>query len=234
VNPGKNAVGQQFFRTGNDRNGPTMEIVGIVQDTKYENLRDEMPTTAYVPLAQGRPGNGLSYVVRAAGDPDGLRPALGHAIAGVSQDISYTVTSLDATIDASLTQERMLAMLGGFFGMLALLVAGIGLYGVMWLAMMRRRGEIGIRMALGAEPATVIRMVLREITIVIAVGIVAGLAIALASGRLIANLLFGLSSTDVSTWIVAISLLTGVALLAGYLPARRASRIDPVVALREE
>jgi ABC-type antimicrobial peptide transport system permease subunit len=125
-------------------------------------------------------------------------------------------------------------MLGGFFGMLALLVAGIGLYGVMWLAMMRRRGEIGIRMALGAAPAMVIRMVLREITIVVGLGLGAGLAVAIASGRLIANLLFGLSATDVSTWIVAISLLAGVAILAGYLPARRASRVDPMIALREE
>jgi predicted permease len=233
--PGTHALGRQFFRTGNERSGhgPPIDIVGIVQDTKYENLRDQMPATAYVPLTQSRPGNGLTYLVRAAGDPDALRPALGRAIAGVSRDISYTMTTLDATIDASLTQERLLAMLGGFFGLLALLIAGIGLYGVMWLAMTRRRGEIGIRMALGAAPAAVIRMVLREITIIISLGLIAGLLMALASRRLMATLLFGLSATDVRTWILSIALPAGVAMLAGYLPARRASHADPMAALRE-
>jgi ABC-type antimicrobial peptide transport system permease subunit len=118
--------------------------------------------------------------------------------------------------------------------MLALLVAGVGLYGVMWLAMTRRRGEIGIRMALGAQPDTVIRMVLHEVGVVAAIGMAAGVAIAMAGGGLVSNLLYGLTPTDTSTAIVAIVLLGSVAALASYLPARRAARLDPMTALRDE
>jgi putative ABC transport system permease protein len=229
----RNPVGQHYIqRSGTQMR--TTEIIGVVQDVKYLNLREAMMPTAYVPIAQDQQGNDRNYVIRTIGDPSAVTPGLARAIAGVNKDVSFTFTKLEDTVDASLTQERLLAMLAGFCGTLALLVAGIGLYGVMWLAMTRRRGEIGIRMALGAQPETVIRMVLREVAVVAAVGLGVGALIAIVTGRLVTNLLFGLTSTDVSTWLIAIALLSVVAALASYLPARRASRIDPMLALREE
>jgi putative ABC transport system permease protein len=229
----KNPVGQRYV----ERQGAqtrTTEIIGLVQDAKYLNLREAMPPTAYVPIAQDRQGNGRNYVLRAVGDPNALIPSLTSAITGVNKNISFTFTKMDDTIEASLTQERLLAMLAGFCGTLALLVAGIGLYGVMWLAMTRRRSEIGIRMALGAQPANVIRMVLREVAIVTAAGIISGMALAMISGQLVTRLLYGLTSTDTNTWLIAITLLAAIAGLAGYLPARRAARVDPMLALRDE
>jgi putative ABC transport system permease protein len=234
--PGKNAIGQHYKEHESEGEGwRTIEIVGVVQDSKYEDLREVPPPTAYVPLAQ-KPlhGNTLTYLLRASVDPRGLGPSLSRAIADVNKDVTFDIGTLDEQIDASLIQERLLAMLAGFFGALALLVAGIGLYGVMWLAMTRRRNEIGIRMALGAQPGGVIRMMLREVATLTLLGLIAGAAIAMATGQLVTKLLFGLTPTDAGTWMLAVTLLAIVAALAGYLPARRASRVDPMIALREE
>jgi putative ABC transport system permease protein len=234
---GRNPIGQHF-RERNVNAGDvrqTIEIVGIAQDSKYETLREDIPPTAYMPMLQeATPANTMTYMLRAAGDPRALITSLSQAVSRVNGNITFDFGTLAEQVDASLVQERLLAMLAGFFGALALLVAGIGLYGVMWLAMTRRRGEIGIRLALGAEPGAVIRMVLREVATLTAIGLATGAVVAIATGRLVANLLFGLTATDVSTWLVAIALLGSVAALAGYLPARRASRVDPMVALREE
>jgi putative ABC transport system permease protein len=232
----RNPVGQHYreHEPGSEA-WRSIDIIGVVQDAKYENLRDEIPPTAYVPMSQiPAPGNAVNILVHTNGTPTSLVPSLSRAIAVVNNDIVYQFTALDAQIDASLVQERLLAMLAGFFGVLALLVAGVGLYGVMWLAMTRRRREIGIRLALGAQPATVIRMVVREVAIITAAGLIAGVAMGLITARLVTNLLFGLTSTDASTWLMATTLLATVAGIAAYLPARHASRIDPMIALRDE
>jgi len=237
--PGRNPIGQRFGeRThGAAADGPAriVEIIGVVQDAKYESLRAPVPPTAYLALAQDvTRDNNATYALRTAGPPASVAPALAQALASVNKDMTFDFGTLAAQIDDSLIQERMLAMLAGFFGVLALLVAGVGLYGVMWLAMTRRRSEIGIRLALGAEPATVIRMVLREVAVVALIGLAAGAALAIPAGRLVTALLFGLTSTDVRTWLLAILLLGAVSLLASYLPARRAARVDPMLALRDE
>ena len=141
---------------------------------------------------------------------------------------------LATQVDESLNRERLLATLSGFFGALALLLATIGLYGVMSYNVARRRNEIGIRMALGAEQTRVLSMVLHEVAILIGTGLAIGIAVALASTRLLESFLFGIKSNDASTLFLAAGLLALVAAVAGYLPANRASRLDPMAALREE
>jgi putative ABC transport system permease protein len=155
-------------------------------------------------------------------------------IAGVNPGVSLQFTTLALQVDESLSRERLLATLSGFFGGLALLLAMIGLYGVMSYNVTRRRNEIGIRMALGAEPARVLRMVMGEVALLIGAGLALGLAVALATTRLVASFLYGLTPRDPLTLSLAVAILAGVASLAGYLQARRASRLEPLIALREE
>jgi putative ABC transport system permease protein len=142
--------------------------------------------------------------------------------------------TLALQVDESLSRERLLATLSGFFGGLALVLAMIGLYGVMSYNVTRRRNEIGIRMALGAEPGRVLRMVMAEVALLIGIGVMVGLGIALAAARFVAGFLYGLTPSDPLTFSLAVALLTGAASLAGYLQARRASRLEPLTALREE
>lgn len=170
----------------------------------------------------------------AAGAPTALIPGVKSAIAEVNRDVSLRFTTLATQIDESLTRERLLATLSGFFGALALLLATIGLYGVMSYNVARRRNEIGIRMALGAEQQRVLRMVLREVATLIGVGLALGVTAALATTRFVASFLYGIESTDPATLFLAAAVLALVAAIAGYLPARRASRLDPMAALREE
>ena len=144
------------------------------------------------------------------------------------------VRTLTTQMDEALAQERLLATLSGFFGLTALLLACIGLYGLMAYAVTRRTNEIGIRMALGAQAWDVLKLVMQETLLLVLLGVALGLGAAVATTRLISSLLFGLSATDPATLVLATLLLIAVATLAGYLPARRAAGVDPVVALREE
>ncbi len=175
-----------------------------------------------------------NFEVRTAGPTDGIIPGVKAAIAQVSPATTFELRTLALQVDESLNRERLLAALSGFFGVLALVLAAIGLYGVMSYGVARRRNEIGIRMALGADQGRVLRMVLGEISIVIAGGLIAGITGALAAARLIANLLYGVRPNDPATLGAAASVLAITAALAGYLPCRRASRLDPMAALREE
>jgi ABC-type antimicrobial peptide transport system permease subunit len=144
------------------------------------------------------------------------------------------VTTQMEQIEQRLVQEKLFARAYAIFGGLALLIASVGLFGLMSYSVARRTHEIGIRMALGAQPHEVRRMVLGESMTLVVVGVVLGLAIALAAGRLVAALLFGVAATDVTTIALAMTVMLGIAALAGYLPARRASRVDPMVALHDE
>jgi len=157
-------------------------------------------------------------------------------IPGVKSVITESLqfTTLATQIDESLVRERLLATLSGFFGGLALLLATIGLYGVMSYNVARRRNEIGIRMALGAEQARVLRMVLREVAILVFIGLAVGFCAALATTRFVASFLYGLTPNDPRVLILAVLILSITAAVTGYLPARRASRLDPMAALREE
>lgn len=231
-----NPLGKRYrTHEGNQLSDP-VEIVGIVEDTKYGSLRDEIPPTAYIAWSQnGSPSPLTNFELRAAGGaPTELIAGVKSAIGEVNRKVSLEFTTLAIQIDESLARERLLATLSGFFGALALLLAAIGLYGVMSYNVARRRNEIGIRMALGAEQARVVRMVLGEVALLTGIGLVAGLGVAMATTRFVASFLYGLKPNDPLTLSLAAVVLAGVAFVAGYLPARRASRTDPMTALREE
>ncbi len=227
----------RHFRTvnGNSTVGDR-EIVGVVGDAKYAKLRDAAPATAYIALSQEeKPGQFCNFEIRAAaGVPSDLIPAVKSAIAEVNRDVALQFTTLATQVDESLNRERLLATLSSFFGALALLLATIGLYGVMSYNVARRRNEIGIRMALGAGQSRVLRMVLREVITLIGIGLIIGLSIAVATTRFVASFLYGVKSNDPMTLVFAAAALALVGALTGYLPARRASRLDPITALREE
>jgi ABC-type antimicrobial peptide transport system permease subunit len=182
-----------------------------------------------------KPNPYLTFEVRTfSGSPNAIISAVKSAIAGVNRDVSLQFKSLAVQVDESLARERLLAILSGFFGALALLLAMIGLYGVMSYNVARRRNEIGIRMALGAEQSRVLRMVLREVAILIGIGLAIGLGAAIATTRFVESFLYGMKPNDPWTLSLAAGALALVAALAGFLPARRASRLDPMTALREE
>ena len=215
---------------------PRMEIVGLVRDAVYESLRDGVPPTMYqAALQRDKPGPAIEMAVRAAsGSPALLSRSIAEAIGRVDADVTLTFRPLKQTVRAATVQERMIAMLSAFFGGLALLLAGLGLYGVMSYAVSRRRTEIGIRMALGAGPAGAVRLVLLRVALLVGLGVAAGAGLSWWAAALVdKTLLFGLQPRDPMTLATAAMVLTAIGGLAGWLPARRASRIDPARVLRE-
>jgi putative ABC transport system permease protein len=213
----------------------TLEVVGVARDAIYSNVHQVPPPTMYVPEAQQKMvGSSISLSVRAAGmAPALLTRDVAAAVNGVDRDLALTFHPLAAQVDAVLIQERLVAMLSGFFGGLALLLAGLGLYGVMSYAVSQRRTEIGVRLALGADPAGVIRLVLRRVGILVTSGVVLGGALSLWLGRFASTLLYGVKAHDPTTLMGAVAVLVSVAVLASALPAWRVSRIDPTTVLRE-
>jgi len=207
-----------------------IEIIGVAKDANYGSLRDKTRRLIYFPN-QG----GTLLVARAAGPVAPLAATIRREIEAVDKDLEiFGVSTVPQLRDQALVQERLLAELSGFFGLLALSLACIGLYGVMSYDVARRTQEIGVRMALGAQSMDVVRLVMRETMLMVVIGLVVGLGAALASTRSIESLLYGLSPNDLPTIGLASLLLLIVAALAGYLPARRAAKVDPMVALRLE
>jgi putative ABC transport system permease protein len=234
---GQNPVGKTFVweRFGRERKDRQFEIVGLVADAKYRTLREEPQPTFYAPLAQmDEISTAIRFAIKTAASPWSSRDAILHAIDGVNKDIVVDFRTLEEDLGAAVMQERLIATLSAFFGGLALLLAALGLYGVMSYSVSRRRSEIGIRMALGAEPDSVIRMVLTHVALITAAGILVGAAGAVGTGRFINTLLFNLATGDRTMIVVTAATLAAAAAVAGYLPARRAARIDPMTALREE
>jgi putative ABC transport system permease protein len=232
---GQNPVGKRFRAEEGNRMGPWTEIVGVVRDSKYGSLREEIDPSAFVAGSQNdAPGMGYQFELRTAGAPAALASGAKAAIAEVNRDVSVQLKTLAAQVEDSLVRERLLASLSGFFGGLALLLATVGLYGVMSYNVARRRNEIGIRMALGAEHSRVLRMVLREVAILIGAGLAIGLGAAIGATRLIASFLYGTKANDPWTLTLAVAVLALVAAVAGFLPARSAARLDPMSALRDE
>jgi predicted permease len=212
-----------------------IEIVGVAGDTKYENMREAIPDELYVPYTQSNFVNGMTVYVRAQGEPAGLFNALRPAVRDVDASVPmYDLRTLDDQIEISLLTERLLATLSSIFGCLATLLAALGLYGVMAFMVARRTREIGIRMALGADSGSVVWMVMREVLALAAIGVAIGLIGAWAATRFIETQLFGIQPTDLLTMALAALGIGLVAGLAGYVPARRATGIDPMRALRWE
>jgi putative ABC transport system permease protein len=249
--PGRRAVGQRFRSafTRPGRPNPWREFVGVVSDATYRRLRDELPPTFYIPISQwaddpqGFPRS-LSLSVRAAtadargrsarGAAAGLARSVADAIGRVDPAINLSFTPLAQQIDDTLIRERILAIISGFFGGLALLLSGLGLYGLMVYSVSRRRHEIGIRMALGAEARAVVRMVLRRVLLLIGIGIAAGVVATMWLSRYVETLLYGVTREDPRTLVAAAFVLVAVGVAAGWIPARRASRIDPARVLHGE
>ncbi|HKW96315.1 MAG TPA: ABC transporter permease [Bryobacteraceae bacterium] len=214
---------------------PFYQIVGLVKDTKYGNLRDQYEPIFYVAEYQNeQPEDSAAILLHSNLPLASLRGALRNAIQAVSPSIVVEFSVFRTQIRESLLRERLMATLSGFFSFLAALLAAIGVYGVMSYMVARRRNEIGIRMALGASGGDVSKIILRECAVLLAAGLFAGTVLAFAGAWTARSMLFGLQPYDPSTTALAIAALALVALAASYLPARRASRLDPMAALRDE
>ena len=232
---GVNPIGRHVGFGGDPGTKADIEIIGVVGDTKYENMREPVPYEFYVPWVQQDFVLGMTVYVRTEAAPVSFFSTLRRAVREVDASVpTYEMRTLDQQVEISLVTERLLATLSSVFGILATLLAAIGLYGVMAFMVARRTREIGIRMALGATGGSVVWLVMREVLLLAAAGLAIGGASALGLTRLVEAQLFGVKPTDFSTLILAALGIAGVALLAGYLPARRATAIDPMRALRFE
>jgi predicted permease len=227
-------LGKRFGQSAGDANGrasPGYEIIGLVRDAKYSDLRREIHAMMYMPQSVG----GASFELRTAADPQAILPAVREVVAQVNTNLPlFDVKTESEQIDRLLFQERLVARLSGFFGLLALVLACVGLYGLLSYEVSRRTREIGIRMALGAHPGSVLKLVLRQGIVLAIVGAGVGIGVALGVMRYLTSMLYDVHANDPLTMIAVAVLLTIVALAACYLPARRAMQVDPMVALRYE
>jgi predicted permease len=215
----------------------TFEIVGVTKEDRDHQLRGDVPRRFYIPFFQGLGGvpPAANFEIRTFAEPNSVIRMIRQQVEQVDRSLPIlSANPLGELLDRRLTQERLLAQLCAFFGALALLLASVGLYGVLPYSIARRTNEIVIRMALGAQRGTVLGMVLRETTVVVAIGIAIGVPVSFGLTRLVSSKLYGLKATDPLTIVLASLMLAAVAMVAGYLPARRASRVDPLVALRYE
>ena len=233
---GANPVGRTFrLETSAGKPEPLFQIVGLVKNTKYYNLREDFIPIGFFPIAQDdKPDSGANFVLRVQGPPGPVMKAAKAAMAEVDSSMSLSFRALSGQLEDSLLRERLVATLSGAFGLLAELLATLGLYGVISYMVGRRQSEIGVRMALGADRASVIRLILREAMLLLAVGLVVGTAIVLWAGRAAASMLFGLKPYDPVSLLTAAALLAAISLAASYFPARRAAALDPMIALRDE
>jgi predicted permease len=232
---GRNPIGLHLG-FGTDPGTPTdMEVIGVVKDFKYTSIRDEIPVQAYIPYLGDRFLGGMTIYVRTTGDANQLMSTVRSTVRAMDPDVPiYAMRTTEVTINESLSTERMIASLSAVFGFLATLLAVIGLYGVMAYTVAQRTREVGIRIALGAARGKVIWLVMREVLLLVAIGVIAGVTASVALTRVVQSQLFGLTPHDPLTLGLATAVLAVVACAAGYIPALRASRLDPMVALRYE
>jgi len=233
--PGRNPIGLHLG-FGTDPGTPTdMEVIGVVKDFKYTSLRDEIPEQAFVPYLGGRYLGEMTVYLRTAADPNQLMSAVRSKVRDMDSNLPiFAMRTTEVQINNSLSTDRMIASLSAVFGFLATLLAVIGLYGVMAYTVAQRTREVGIRIALGAARGNVIWLVMREVLLLVAIGVVAGITASLALTRVVQSQLFGLTPHDPLTLGLATAALAIVACAAGYVPALRASRLDPMAALRYE
>ena len=231
--PGENALG----RTVTEAVGALRicRIVGVAKNTKYVSLQEAFKPIAFLPASQvPLVPNYMRYVVRSQVQATELTKAIRETIGAVNPAIDIEFLKLDQEIRDSVVRERLLATLAGGFGLLAGFLSAVGLYGVLSYSVATRRSEIGIRMALGADRARVMRMVFQQAGWLVGAGTAAGVLMTLAAGRMVTSLLYGLEPSDPSALVAAVAVLSLVGLVSSYLPARHASRLDPLMALRQE
>jgi predicted permease len=221
---------------GNDPGTKTpIEIIGVVKDAKYTGVRDEIPRQIFVPFLEANFAGGVAMYVRSAQDPTAAFGAARRTVQELDANVPiYNLRTLERQIERSLVNERLIATLSTAFGVLATLLAVVGLYGVMAFTVARRTREIGVRMALGAVSGDVVWLVMREVLWLVGSGVALGLMAAWGVSRLVSSQLYGITPNDPATMAAAAVALGVVALLAGYIPARRATRVNPVLALRYE
>ena len=233
--PNTNPIGKRVTDTY-PGNPASAEIVGVVADAKYNSLREETPTRLYNPIFNPLwPEQSAYFEIRTSADPATVSAALRAVVHDTNSAIpEIEIHTMSGLIDDSLQTDHFVAQLSTAFGLLAIILASVGLYGIMAFTVARRTRDIGIRMALGAGRSKIVRQVLSETLILMVIGIAVGVPIALAGTRLIKSMLFGLGAVDPVAIVAACAILAVIAGLAGYIPARRASQVDPMVALRYE
>jgi predicted permease len=231
--PGESPVGRRIDIEA-EPDHKDMEIVGVVNSASLWQAKSQEPVAIYIPLMQESKYNQPLLDIRTAGNPGALAPAVQRVLESMGHHYSLRTQTLEDRANRFLAEDRMVALLSAFFGGLALLLASVGLYGVMSHTVTRRTPEIGVRVALGAQRSAVQGLIMREVGILVLIGVAVGVPVTLAVSRIFSGMLFGLTPNDPPTLAISTGILVGVALFAGYLPARRASRIDPIVALRYE
>lgn len=233
---GANPIGRQVHvLTGPGEPEHTYQIVGLVKDSKYQAMRDEFFPLLFVAETQDKtPEAGINFIVRSTSPLGPLTSSLKNTIMQESPEVSIEFTAFQKQVGDSLTRERLLASLSGFFGFLAAILATVGLYGVLSYMVARRRNEIGIRMAVGANRSNVLLLVMREAGLLLLIGLVVGTGLSIGAARTAGSLLFGLKPSDPATILLAVVLLSFVAGMAAFVPALRASRLQPMSALRDE
>jgi predicted permease len=234
--PGRNPLGQRFGLVSDSESvTPKTEVIGVIPDRKYRDLRETPPPQAYFPYLAVSSVRGLTVYVRTQADPRQFKDALRERMRQFDPHVAVVdLQTVSEQIGFSLRTERLVAGLSAVFGCVAMLLAVIGLYGVMAYAVLRRTREIGIRIALGALRNNVIAMIMREVLLLIGSGLLAGIALALVLVNLIRSQLYGLNARDPLTFIGSAIVLASAAGLAGFIPALRASGVDPTTALRQE
>jgi putative ABC transport system permease protein len=232
--PNEDPIGRRFTFGGGGPNARWITIVGVVRDTKRQGVNQPIRIESWMPLAQ-MPSGSMEMVLRTTGDPLTLSNAVREAVWSLDRDLSIpSIQTMEQILSKRVAQQRLNMLLLGLFALVALILAAVGIYGVMSYAVTQRTLEIGIRMALGAQASDVLRMVVWRGMILALIGVALGLAATLALTRVMKNLLFEVSTTDPLTFAAIAVLLTGVAFVASWIPARRATKVDPLEALRYE
>ena len=235
--PDSNPIGRHFNMFGG-KNRTEVEIVGVSRNARYDSLRGEIPPVTYLSYLQEpdvRAAHNMFFELRTTGDPLALANTVRQIVHDAAPQVPVgDLTTQSRRIDETIQQARTFAGLGSCFSALALMIAFVGLYGTVSYSVIRRTGEIGIRMALGAQRRTVLWMVLREVIVLIAAGLLVSLPVAFTASRFVESFLFGMKPNDPTAVTLAVAILLGATLLAGFFPARRGSRVDPMIALRHE
>jgi ABC-type antimicrobial peptide transport system permease subunit len=230
---GVSPIGHSYY-IGSEEQGNLFEVVGIAKDVKFQSLQEDIVDLDYVPYTQHPTGYG-DFEVRYTGSFDTISTAVQQTIHSVHRTLPImNVMTMEQQISRSIVEQRLVAQLSAFFGLLAVFLSAIGIYGLMSYTVSRRTNEIGIRMALGAARSNVRWMVMREILLLVGTGLAIGVPITFIAHRAVASMLFGMKGANAGSLALATAGLLAVAVLAGYLPARRASQVSPMDALRCE